>query len=87
MLYYRVTAIAGDNVDEGIKILDDLDEYFFFPTSKPTYCTYYRKKYQKWQWWLNDNYDGDNGDFDDNDEENDQKTYKYYDFSIKNPNI
>ena len=46
MLYYRVTAIAGDNVDEGIKILDDLDEYFFFPTSKTTYCTYYRKKYQ-----------------------------------------
>ena len=45
------------------------------------------KKYQRWQWGLNDNYDGDNGDFYDNYPENGQKKYKYYDFSIKNPNI
>ena len=38
-----------------------------FRTSKTTFCAYYRKKYQRWQWWLNDKYDGDNGDFDDND--------------------
>ena len=47
------------------------------------FCVYYGKKYQQWQWWLNDNYDGDNGDFDVNDEENDQKTPNYHDFWVK----
>ena len=51
--------------------------------SKTMFCVYYGKKYQQWQWWLNDNYDGDNGDFDVNDEENDQKTYNYHDFWVK----
>ena len=32
-----------------------------------------RKKYQRWQWKLNDNFNGENCDFDDNDVKNDQK--------------
>ena len=38
-----------------------------FRTSKTTFYAYYGKRYQRWQWWLDDNSDCDKGDFDDND--------------------